>query len=156
MLFFWGNVEYVEYVECFWNLQALFLNEANKFPKHSTYSTFPQIQEAHFLKKMLLSVVMLNVVSPSGNWGVQKGPVSFKNIQHIQPIQHFRRKKHFLSEAFEHIQHIQHFCRKKHINKMLLSAVLGPSQAIGGVGGCGLGGCWAAKAESKLKKDREI
>ena len=62
------------------------LNEANKFQKHSTYSTFPQKKhiwgerlsnistystfpqkEAHFLqKKNLLSAVMLNVVSPSG------------------------------------------------------------------------------------------
>ena len=44
----------------------LLLNEANKFQKHSTYSTFPQ-KEAYF------------------------GRETFKHIQHIQ---HFRRKKH--------------------------------------------------------------
>ena len=98
------------------------VNEANKFQKHSTYSTFQHFprnkhilgerlsnifnifnisaERSTFLKNMLLSAVMLNVVPPSGNWGVQKGSVSSKNIQHIQHIQHFRRKKHFFERGF--------------------------------------------------------
>ena len=85
---FSGNVEYVECVlgmfskyvfisgerlnvlnmlNAFGTCRPL-LNEANKFQKHSTYSTFPK-KEAHFWRE------------------------AFKHIQHIQ---HFRRKMYIL------------------------------------------------------------
>ena len=97
-------------------------NGVCKFQKHSTYSTYSTFprkdinillrkvvehiqhiqhvrRKKHIFGEMLLSAVVLNVGSLSGNWGVQKGSESSKNIQHIQRVQHFPRKKHFFEQV---------------------------------------------------------
>ena len=77
------------------------------------------------------------------------------NIFNISP-----ERSIFLREAFEHIQHIQHFCRKKQFLGKNASFSCNvecwvPLRQLGGWGGLWVGGCWAAKAESKLEKEKE-
>ena len=105
---FWGNVEYVEYVECFGNLWAKIrpvssenIQHLQPFPrkKHffqnhtkNTFNTFNifnmKAERKAFSKNMLLTVVMLNVVVYS--LGFTNGVCRF----HIQHIQQFPSKKH--------------------------------------------------------------
>ena len=74
-------------------------------PHNSTYSTFP-LKERHFSQNVLLSAEMLNML----NSLAQGSPSNFpQNIQQIQHIQHFCRKKH------SRVQHIQHFPWKNDI-----------------------------------------
>ena len=74
---FCRNVEYVEYVECFGeNLGPPPLSSSSP-----TYSTFP-LKEAHFLKKMLLSAEMLNMLNSLARGHLLISPKTF-NIFNI-------------------------------------------------------------------------
>ena len=94
------NASYSCHVECFWkrgsvsskNIQHIqhiqhFPRKKHIFQNHTKNMFNIFAERSTFLKKMLLSAVMLNVVSLSGNWGVQKGSVSSKtfNIFNISP-----------------------------------------------------------------------
>ena len=127
---FWGNVEYVEYVECFLNLQGRFgpissqniqhIQHIQHFPRkkhifknilrtYSTYSTLQQ-KEAHFQKKMLLTAVMLNVSGQKGGGRLKKHS-TYSTYSTYSTLQ--LKEAHFCWEGLEHIQHIQHYSRKK-------------------------------------------
>ena len=153
------NIQHIQHIQHF-RRKKHFLRKG--FWTYSTYSTFPQ-KGSLFWKKRLLSAVMLNVGSPSGNWGLQKGSVSSKNIQHIQHIQHFRRKKHFWKRLWTYSTYSTFPQKEAHvletIYNMFLTTVMfnvgSLSGNCGGGGGCGWVGCWGAKEAQEREREKE-
>ena len=152
MCFFRGNVEYVEYVEWFGNLEApLLIGSKNiqhiqhfcrkkhffqtRSPTWFKNWTYLQIR-ANFVQQMLLSAEMLNMLNAFGTYKLHclQVPKEFNifNILNISAVISI-----FANTISNMIQHIQHFCRKKHFSnkyeipyinvlKMHISAVSSP------------------------------
>ena len=61
--------------------------EGDPWPENSTYSTFP-LKEAHFLKKMLLSGEMLNMLNSGPH--VESKCASFcRNVEYVEYVECF-------------------------------------------------------------------
>ena len=126
---FWGNhpgnVEYVEYVECFlslegrsWPISSQTFNIFNIFNITAERNFFwrpglehiQQIQ--HYSRKIFFCLKNVSFSCNVECWvplrhlGCSKWVSKFKNIQHIQHIQHFRRKRHVLEKRLLNIFNI--------------------------------------------------
>ena len=174
---FSSNVEYVDYVECFLNLQTL-----PSAPQKSQHSTV-QLWEAHFSKRcffqlkcwicwmcswnvpenVLLSGNMLNMLNVFGTYGPLLNEAN-KFKKHSTYSAFPLKETHFWRQAFEHIQYIQHF-RRKHIFGKDASFSCNvecrvPPRKLWGWGGLWVGGVpgckgWVETQERERERERE-
>ena len=100
------NIQHIQHIQHFCRKKHILIQHG---PQNSTYSTFP-LKEAHFLKKMLLSAEMLNMLNSLARGHLLISPKTF-NIFNIFNIS--AERSTFWFNMGPRIQHIQHFPWKK-------------------------------------------